>query len=256
MTTRRGPHNQTTVPVLDRYGQPLAPARPSRVRHWLESGRATKVWVKGIFAVQIHDRAAATSTKGNFAFNMDPGETSGIAITRKSHDGEHRTIVGAYEHQHRNADVMLTVWSVVRGFHGGRRRRGVGAPDGPRRPPRERRPAPAGRRRWNPRPAAARGGRHHPGARRAGPVEMGTTGAQSNPDTGDAAATIDGQNQAQTTRPDSKKPGTNVPPVFGAIVPCPLFPTQNSFQTGWHKCATCVWRNCATGLGYPLTGPS
>ena len=105
MTTHRGPHNQTTVPVLDRHDQPLAPARPSRVRHWLESGRATKVWVKGIFAVQIHDRDAATSTKGNFAFNMDPGETSGIAITRESQDGEHRTIVGAYEHQHRNRDI-------------------------------------------------------------------------------------------------------------------------------------------------------
>ena len=105
MTTRQGPHNQTTVPVLDRHGQPLAPARPSRVRHWLESGRATKVWVKGIFAVQLHDLDAATSTTGNFAFNMDPGETTGIAITRESPDDKRRTIVGAYEHQHRNRDI-------------------------------------------------------------------------------------------------------------------------------------------------------
>ena len=52
MTERQSPHNRTTVPVLDRHGQPLAPARPSRVRQWLESGRAHKVWVKGIFAVQ------------------------------------------------------------------------------------------------------------------------------------------------------------------------------------------------------------
>ena len=105
MTTRRGPHNQTTVPVLDRHGQPLAPARPSRVRHWLESRRATKVWVKGIFAVQLNDLDATTAITGNFAFNIDPGETSGIAITRESHDGEHRTIVGAYEHQHRNKEL-------------------------------------------------------------------------------------------------------------------------------------------------------
>ena len=55
MTTRRGPHNPTTVPVLDRHGQPLAPARPSRVRRWLESGRANKVWIKGIFAVRLND---------------------------------------------------------------------------------------------------------------------------------------------------------------------------------------------------------
>ena len=105
MTTRQGPHNQTTVPVLDRHGQPLAPARPSRVRRWLESGRATKVWIKGIFAVQLHDRSAAHANTGHFAFNMDPGETTGIAITRESPDGQHRTIVGAYEHQHRNREI-------------------------------------------------------------------------------------------------------------------------------------------------------
>ena len=105
MTTRQGSHNQTAVPVLDRHGLPLAPARPSRVRHWLESGRATEVWVKGIFAVQLHDRDAATSTTDHFAFNMDPGETTGIAITHESPDGKRRTIVGAYEHQHRNRDI-------------------------------------------------------------------------------------------------------------------------------------------------------
>ena len=105
MTTRRGPHNQTTVPVLDRHGQPLAPARPSRVRRWLESGRATKVWIKGIFAVQLNDQDTATAITGDFAFNMDPGEATGIAITRESPDGQHRTIVGAYEHQHRNKDI-------------------------------------------------------------------------------------------------------------------------------------------------------
>ena len=105
MTTRQGPHNQTTVPVLDRYGQPLAPARPSRVRRWLESGRAHKVWVKGIFAVRLNDLDAADDITGNFAFNMDPGEASGITITRESPDGKCRTIVGAYEHQHRNHEI-------------------------------------------------------------------------------------------------------------------------------------------------------
>ena len=105
MNTRRGPHNQTTVPVLDCHGQPLAPAKPSRVRRWLESGRATKVWIKGIFTAQLNDLDAAKAITNNFAFNMDPGETSGIAITRESHDGEHRTIVGAYEHHHRNKEI-------------------------------------------------------------------------------------------------------------------------------------------------------
>ena len=84
MTERKSPHNQTTIPVLDQHGLPLAPARPSRVRQWLESGRATKVWIKGIFAVQLHDLNADTAITGNFALNMDPGETTGIAITRIS----------------------------------------------------------------------------------------------------------------------------------------------------------------------------
>ena len=105
MTTHRGPHNQTTVPVLDRHGQPLAPARPSRVRRWLESGRAHKVRIKGIFAVQLNDLDAATAITNKFALNLDPGETSGIAITRESHDGEHRAVVGTYEHQHRNKEI-------------------------------------------------------------------------------------------------------------------------------------------------------
>ena len=105
MTERQSSHNRTTVPVLDRYGQPLAPARPSRVRRWLESGRAHKVWVKGIFAVQLHDLDADSVVTGNFALNLDPGETTGIAITRESTDGKYRTIVGSYEHQHRNNDI-------------------------------------------------------------------------------------------------------------------------------------------------------
>ena len=105
MTERQSPHNRTTVPVLDRYGQPLAPARPSRVRRWLESGRAHKVWIKGIFAVQLNDLDAATGNTGDFALNIDPGETTGIAITRESTDGKYRTIVGSYEHQHRNKEI-------------------------------------------------------------------------------------------------------------------------------------------------------
>ena len=105
MTERKSPHNYTTVPVLDRNGQPLAPARPSRVRRWLESGRAHKVWVKGIFAVQLNDLDPATAITGDFALNLDPGETTGVAITRESPDGKCRTPVGAYEHQHRNKDI-------------------------------------------------------------------------------------------------------------------------------------------------------
>ena len=58
MTRHVSPFNQTSVPVLDQDGQPLAPTRPSRARRWLESGRAVKVWKKGKFAVRLTDLQA------------------------------------------------------------------------------------------------------------------------------------------------------------------------------------------------------
>ena len=79
MITCQGRNNQTTVPVLDHHGNPLAPARPSRIRRWLESGRGQKVWIKGIFAVQFTDVDAVHAITGDLALNMDPGETTGIA---------------------------------------------------------------------------------------------------------------------------------------------------------------------------------
>ena len=105
MTTRKGQNNQTTVPVLDQNGHPLAPAKPSRVRRWLETGRATKVWIKHIFAVQLHDLDGEDLNSGNFPLNLDPGKTAGIAVTRESSDGRRRAIVGAHEHQHRNQEI-------------------------------------------------------------------------------------------------------------------------------------------------------
>ncbi len=78
MTARQGRNNQTTVPVLDHHGNPLAPARPSRVRRWLKSSRGQKVWIKGIFAVQLTDVNAAHAITGDLALNMDPSETSGL----------------------------------------------------------------------------------------------------------------------------------------------------------------------------------
>ena len=105
MTTRKGPNNQTTVPVLDRHGSPLAPARPSRVRRWLETGRATKVWNKGMFAVQLHDLDAPVASLPPMALNLDPGRTTGIAVTRENANGKRRAIVGAYDHQHRNQEI-------------------------------------------------------------------------------------------------------------------------------------------------------
>ena len=66
---------------------------------------ATKIWIKGTFAVQLHDLDADNCQIGNFALNLDPGQTTGVAVTRESPDGKHRTIVGAYDRQHRNREI-------------------------------------------------------------------------------------------------------------------------------------------------------
>ena len=87
MTGRSNPDNGTTVPVLDKRGNPLMPSRPSRVRRWLETGRASRVWIKGIFAVQLQDVDAAESETQPLGLNLDPGRTTGVAITRESQDG-------------------------------------------------------------------------------------------------------------------------------------------------------------------------
>ena len=107
MPTRKGPNNQATVPVLDKNGTPLSPARPSRVRSWLESGRASKVWSDNIFAVQLHDidAANANAITQPMTLGLDIGKTTGISITRESEDGSSREIVGAYEHIHRNNEI-------------------------------------------------------------------------------------------------------------------------------------------------------
>ena len=109
MSTRTSPYNQATVPVLDRHGTPLAPAKPSRVRRWLESGRANKVWLQGIFAVQLHDLDADNAALPPMALNLNPGETAGIAITRESSDHRRRDVVGGYEHRHRNREITREI---------------------------------------------------------------------------------------------------------------------------------------------------
>ena len=105
MYQRRNPYNEPTVPVIDRYGTPLGPARPSRVRRWLESGRAQKVWIKGIFAVQLNDLDASQAVVPPTAFNYKPSLTAGAAITAEPIDGKERRVIGAYEHAHRNRDI-------------------------------------------------------------------------------------------------------------------------------------------------------
>ena len=102
-TTRLSPHNQNKIPVSDKHGNPLDPTRPSRVATLLKQGRAKKVWVKGIFTIQMLDLDSEDCETGDFALGIDPGLVTGIAITREN--GKNRTVVGKYELHHRNREI-------------------------------------------------------------------------------------------------------------------------------------------------------
>lgn len=71
---------QLRIPVVDINHKPLMPAKPSRVRRWLEQGRAVKRWSDtGLFYIQITfetgDKVQPVSV------GIDPGKLySGIAV--------------------------------------------------------------------------------------------------------------------------------------------------------------------------------
>jgi hypothetical protein len=71
---------QLRIPVVDINHKPLMPAKPSRVRRWLEQGKAVKKWSDvGLFYVQLTEPTGdATQT---ITVGVDPGKLySGIAV--------------------------------------------------------------------------------------------------------------------------------------------------------------------------------
>ena len=89
---RTDPTNTSYVPVLDTEGRPLMPTRPSRARRLIRQGRAAKLWVKGVFTIQMTDVSTNdpdTVVEG-VDLNIDPGaSTTGMAITSER-NGERR----------------------------------------------------------------------------------------------------------------------------------------------------------------------
>ena len=97
MTRHISLHNQTTVPVLDRDGAPLAPTRPSRARRWLEIGKAVRRWRHGQFAVQLVNHQADDCTVPEMTLGIDPG-------TRKDRHGSHSPDPGGIKGRRRRRD--------------------------------------------------------------------------------------------------------------------------------------------------------
>ena len=124
MTRHTSPHNQTTVPVLNRDGAPLAPTRPSRARRWLETGKAVRCWKHGRFAVQLVNHQADNCTVPEMTLGIDPGERrTGMAVTLQTQEGSR--VVAAVEIHHRGSQITsaMTKRSSLRRNRRGRLRR-------------------------------------------------------------------------------------------------------------------------------------
>ena len=104
MTRHISPHNQTTVPVLDRDGAPLAPTRPSRARRWLETSKAVRCRKHGRFAVQLVNHQADDCTVPKMTLGIDPGvQRTGMAVTIQNQEGS--KVVAAVEIHHRGGQI-------------------------------------------------------------------------------------------------------------------------------------------------------
>lgn len=73
------------VPVVDRSQRFLMPTTPSRARRWIESGRATPFWKKGVFCVRLNQEPSNRSTQP-IAVGIDPGsKREGFTVKSKAH---------------------------------------------------------------------------------------------------------------------------------------------------------------------------
>lgn len=73
------------VPVVTKDRKPLMPTTPSRARRWIESGRATPFWKKGVFCVCLNTEPSGTETQ-EICVGVDPGsKREGFTVKSASH---------------------------------------------------------------------------------------------------------------------------------------------------------------------------
>ena len=98
-----------TTPVYSSNDQPLMPCHPARARELMRKGRAVPHHVKGIFGIRLLDRTRAESQVQDVSINIDPGsQTTGIAVVTDD-GGDKRTVLGAYEINHRAFALKATM---------------------------------------------------------------------------------------------------------------------------------------------------
>ena len=111
MTRHQSPSNQISIPVLDPNGKPVSPTRPSRARHWLESGKAVREWRHRHFAVRLLNPVPEQREAQDITTNLDPGkEKTGVAVVINRPDGIAQ-IIAAFEIHHRGRAISMKMKS-------------------------------------------------------------------------------------------------------------------------------------------------
>ena len=76
---------QKSVPVVDYNQVPLMPTTPKRAASWIESGKATPFWKKGIFCVRLNTEPSARNYQ-DIACGIDPGsKREGFTLKSSKH---------------------------------------------------------------------------------------------------------------------------------------------------------------------------
>lgn len=88
---------QSKVPVVDFQQRPLMPTTPQRAKRWIESGKATPFWRKGIFCVRLNQEPK-TRNYQPIACGIDPGSRM-----------EGYTVKSA-KHQYLNIQAVAVDW--------------------------------------------------------------------------------------------------------------------------------------------------
>lgn len=73
------------IPVIDMNQKPLMPTIPARARRWIESGKATPFWKRGIFCVRLNTEPSSRNSQ-EVAVGIDPGsKKEGFTIKSEAH---------------------------------------------------------------------------------------------------------------------------------------------------------------------------
>jgi hypothetical protein len=73
------------VPVVDQNQNPLMPTTPARARKWIESGKATPFWKRGVFCVRLNVEPSDNKTQP-IAVGIDPGsKREAFTVKSKKH---------------------------------------------------------------------------------------------------------------------------------------------------------------------------